>query len=41
MSKDECVGRGGEGDCAVRIVFDQDADGHCRRSRRAAAAGEE
>lgn len=31
MSEDEGVGRGSEGDCAVWVIFNQDADGHCRR----------
>lgn len=31
MTEDEGMGCCGEGDCAVRILFDQDADGHCRR----------
>lgn len=29
MAQDEGMGRGGEGDGAVRVLFDQDADGHC------------
>jgi hypothetical protein len=31
MSEHECVGRGCECDCAMRILFDQDADRHGRR----------
>lgn len=28
VAEDERMGRGGEGDCAVRILFDQHADRH-------------
>lgn len=31
VPQNKCVGRCGECDCAVRIVFDQDADRHWRR----------
>jgi hypothetical protein len=30
MAEDECVCGRREGDCAVWVIFDQDADGHCR-----------
>lgn len=29
MAQDKGMRGGGEGDCAVRIFFDQDADRHC------------
>lgn len=29
IARNEDVGVGREGDCAVRIVFNQDADRHC------------
>lgn len=39
MSENEGVGRGCEGDCAVRIVLDQDADRHARGSGGAEIGG--
>jgi hypothetical protein len=29
MAQNQSMSRGREGDCAVRVFFDQDADRHC------------
>lgn len=39
MSQYEGVGLGREGDCAVRVVLDQDADRHARGSGGAEVGG--